>query len=309
MSAVLEAKNLAKWYGAVIAINDVSFEVPQGITALLGPNGAGKSTLLAMFTGLMRPTRGSVTVLGQKVWDNPEINTRLGLCHQYDSFYEDMTGVEFVTLMAKFQGVPRRAAREHARGCLRRVALVEASWNRPIRGYSKGMRQRVKLAQALLHDPDVLFLDEPMTGLDPEGRHDISEVIRDFARTGRTVLVSTHILHEVEALTDQILLLSQGRVLAEGDVHHIRESLETHPYSIKIACDRPRALAEILVKAAHISDLNVVEGLQPHLLVQTRRADLVFAELPSLCLEHGFSIREIVSPDDNLEAVFDYLVK
>ncbi|MCA9556869.1 MAG: ABC transporter ATP-binding protein, partial [Myxococcales bacterium] len=177
---------------------------------------------------------------GEEVWGNPQLNLRIGLCHQYDNFYEDMTALEFLSLVAKLDGFSGALAREQVVAGLGVVGLDEKAWRRPIKTYSKGMRQRVKLAQALMHDPDLLILDEPMTGLDPVGRRAISDLIRERADLGKSVIVSTHILHEVETLTDQILLLANGRVLAEGDVHTIRESLETHPYAIKVVCSQPR---------------------------------------------------------------------
>lgn len=309
MSAVIEASRLTKWYGPVIAVNDVTVDVQPGITALLGPNGAGKSTLLGLFTGQLAPTRGELLVLGEPVWCNSRLNLRLGLCHQHDNFYEDMTGLQFVTLMAKLSGIDLRDSKARARALLQRVGLEEKAWGRKLRTYSKGMRQRTKLAQALIHEPEMLFLDEPMTGLDPVGRHEISELVRDLARVGKSVLVSTHILHEVETLTDQILLLARGKVIAEGDVHHIRESLETHPYSIEVVCDRPRAIADIFIGRDFVSAVEINEdALRPHVVIRTHRADLVFGELPRVVLEEGLRIEEISSPDDTLEAVFEYLV-
>lgn len=310
MSAVIEANQLTKWYGPVIAVNDITVDVQPGITALLGPNGAGKSTLLGLFTGQLAPTRGTLRVLGEPVWCNSRLNLRLGLCHQHDNFYEDMTGLQFVTLMAKLSGIAPKDSKARASTLLERVGLPDKAWTRRLRTYSKGMRQRTKLAQALIHEPDMLFLDEPMTGLDPVGRHEISELVRDLAAVGKSVLISTHILHEVETLTDQILLLARGKVIAEGDVHHIRESLETHPYSIMVVCDRPRALADTFVSREYVSAVEIFEhALRPHAVIRTHRADLVFGELPALALEQNLRIDEISSPDDTLEAVFEYLVQ
>ncbi|MCA9321008.1 MAG: ABC transporter ATP-binding protein, partial [Planctomycetes bacterium] len=255
MSAVLVAEKLSKWYGSVIAVNNVSFALNPGITALLGPNGAGKSTLIAMFTGQLRQTRGTVKVLGESVWNNHLLNLRIGLCHQFDNFYEDMSAIEFITLMARLTGFRGRGLAGRVRDELARVGLEESAWKRPIATYSKGMRQRVKLAQAVMHDPELLFLDEPMTGLDPIGRHEIANMIKDFAAMGRSVLISTHILHEVETLTDQILLVAFGRVIAEGEVHEIRESLEHHPYTIRVRCDAPRRLGLRLAEQDHVSSI------------------------------------------------------
>ncbi|MEZ6194867.1 MAG: ABC transporter ATP-binding protein [Planctomycetota bacterium] len=310
MSLVLRSRGLSKWYGEVIAVNDLDLAIDTGITALLGPNGAGKSTLIGLVTGQLRATRGTVEVFGEPVWDNPALNARIGLCHQYDDFYEDMTAREFVRLMARLSGFSRADSRRRADETLERVGLEAEARDRKIRGYSKGMRQRTKIAQALIHDPDLLLLDEPMTGLDPVGRHEVTRLIQDLAAAGKSVIVSTHILHEVEALTERILVLAQGRLVADGDLHEIRESLENHPYAIRVVCDRPRRLAEIFVALPGVSEVEVKDETAgaEELVIRTKRADLVFAELPRRLREEGIRATEISSPDDNLEAVFDFLV-
>ncbi len=309
--AVIEANNVTRWYGNVIALTRINAKIETGITALLGPNGAGKSTLLGILTGQLSATMGTVRVFGEPIWGNHRLNLRIGICHQYDNFYEDMTAIQFTTLMARLSGFRRAEVGERVRNMLKEVGLAETAWERKIRGFSKGMRQRVKLAQALIHGPELLILDEPMTGLDPVGRHEIAAIIKSWADQGKTVVVSTHILHEVEELTDQILLLAEGRVVAEGDVHEIRSSLEDHPYSIKVACDRPRALAEFLAPNQAIESLVIDEDqtAEPKLLVRTRRADDVFNMITNAVVELRLNVTEISSPDDNLEAVFEYLLR
>ncbi|MEE9392173.1 MAG: ABC transporter ATP-binding protein [Planctomycetota bacterium] len=311
MSApLLSARGASKWYGQVIAVNDVTLDIQPGITALLGPNGAGKSTLLGLFTGQLRPTRGLVEAFGEPIWDNPRLNERIGLCHQYDNFYEEMTAVEFLRFICRLTGFRGTAARQRADYVLDRVGLEKCDRVRAIRTYSKGMRQRTKLAQALVHEPELLFLDEPMTGLDPVGRYEISKLLEGLAKMGKSIVVSTHILHEVEALTDQILLLAEGRILAEGDIHQIRASLEQHPYQIRVVSNAARALAVLLTADEHVSAVKIQELTvdREALTISTTRADLVFDSLPRHAQTAGAYIEEISCPDDNLESVFDYLV-
>lgn len=309
-SPIIHCASVSKWFGEVIAVSDLELEIAPGVTALLGPNGAGKSTFIGLLTGQLRPTRGRIQVFGGDPWDNPSLNARMGLSHQYDEFYEDLSARSFIRVIARLSGMKARLARERTEEVLDRVGLDPSARDRAIGGYSKGMRQRTKLAQALVHDPDLLFLDEPMTGLDPVGRHDISELVRSFSDEGKSVIVSTHILHEVEALTDRILVLAAGRLVADGDLHEIRASLEQHPYSIKIVCDRPRRLAELLVMRPEVEELHIREAQAgaEELLLRTRGADLIFDDLPGILLSEGIRVREISSPDDNLEAVFDFLV-
>ncbi len=310
MGPIIDIREVTKWYGSVIALTRITAAIGPGITALLGPNGAGKSTLIGIMTGQIRATRGEVRVLGSPVWGDPELNHHIGLCNQHDNFYEDLHAVDFITLMAKLSGLPRKGLGDRVREMLHRVGLEEKAWSRSIKTYSKGMRQRTKLAQALMHDPRVVFLDEPMTGLDPVGRHEITAIIRDIAARGGSVVVSTHILHEVMTMTDQILLLANGRVLAEGDVHEIRSSLENHPYRVKIVCDRPRALAHVLMEEDCVEAVELDHDMERRgeLALSTRRADILFELLPRRARELGVALRELSSPDDNLEAVFDFLV-
>ncbi len=308
--AVIRTKDVTRWYDNVIALTRINIDIAKGITALLGPNGAGKSTLLGILTGQLQATMGEVYIFGEPVWGNSELNRRMGICHQYDNFYENMTAIDFTTLMAKLSGFRRPILGGRVKDILDEVGLVETAWNRKIKVFSKGMRQRVKLAQAMIHSPDLLFLDEPMTGLDPVGRHDIAGIIKSWADRGKTVVVSTHILHEVEELTDQIVLLADGRVVAEGDVHDIRSSLEDHPYTIKVVCNQPRSLAERIMGDPRVESLVVEEGgtIEPRLLIQTRKADDVFALITKEVVNLGLQVNEISSPDDNLEAVFEYLL-
>lgn len=304
--AVLVADHVSKWYGQVIGLNDVSVRVPPGITGLLGPNGAGKSTFMKLITGQLRPSTGTVTVLGEPIWGNPALFARIGFCPEQDAFYERMTGREWVSSLVRLNGLGEREAREAADRALAAVDLADAADKR-IGAYSKGMRQRVKLAQALAHDPELLILDEPLSGLDPLGRRRTIRLIRDWARQGRSVLVSSHILHEVEALTSNILLINNGRILAEGNIHQIRDLIDTHPHTVYIRAEQPRALAREFLARADVISLRFEPGA---VIVETGQPDAFYASLTELVADGACgAVEEVTSPDDNLQAVFTYLVK
>jgi ABC-2 type transport system ATP-binding protein len=306
MTPLIEFDGASKWYGNVIGLNKLTLRLPAGVTGLLGPNGAGKSTLLQLATGQLRPSQGTVRVLGRPVWDNPALNRHIGLCPEQDAFYEWMTGLDFVRTCARLSGLSRKAAHAAAEQAMARVGMTE-NMNRAIRGYSKGMRQRTKLAQALAHGPRVLFLDEPLTGTDPVARRDLIDVIRGLAAAGCSVLVSSHVLHEVQALTPQIVLLHRGRLVAEGHVREIRDLIDKHPHRIVLVGDRPRALAARLAGCEDVVGIQFLDR-ESGLLVETRQPDAFYARLPALSLEDGLALREVYSDDDNLEAVFQYLV-
>jgi ABC-2 type transport system ATP-binding protein len=305
MTPIIEFDAVSKWYGNVIGLNKLSLRIPAGVTGLLGPNGAGKSTLLQLATGQLRPSQGTVRVLGQPVWDNPALNRHVGLCPEQDAFYEWMTGFDFVRTCARLTGLTRREAAAAAERAMERVGMTE-NMNRAVRGYSKGMRQRTKLAQALVHGPRVLFLDEPLSGTDPVARRDLIEAIRGLAAAGASVLVSSHVLHEVQALTPNVVLLHRGRLVAEGHVREIRDLIDKHPHRIVLVCDRHRELAARLAGCDDVDGIKFLEA-EPGLLVETRRPDAFYARLPGLALG-GLPLREVYSDDDNLEAVFKYLV-
>lgn len=307
MSApVVVADHVSKWYGQVIGLNDVSVTIPPGITGLLGPNGAGKSTFMKLITGQLRPSKGGLTVLGLPIWNNPAVYARIGFCPEQDSFYERMTGLDWVSALVRLNGLTATEARAAALRALEAVDLVPAA-DKKIGAYSKGMRQRVKLAQALVHDPELLILDEPLTGMDPLMRRRTIRIIREWARDGRSVLVSSHILHEVEAMTSNVLLINNGRILAEGDVHDIRGLIDTHPHSVHIRAERPRELARECLAYDYVRSLRF-EG--DALVVETDTPDVFYAQLTTLAAEESFGrIDEVTSPDDNLTAVFGYLVK
>ena len=304
--SIVVAEHLSKWYGQVIGLNDVSLTVPEGITGLLGPNGAGKSTFMKLVTGQLQPSKGSITVLGQPIWQRPELYFRVGFCPEQDSFYERMTGLDWVTALVRLNGGSDAAASEAARRALDMVDLSHAA-DKKIGAYSKGMRQRVKLAQALAHDPELLILDEPLSGMDPIGRRKTIKLIREWGRSGRSVIVSSHILHEIESMTSNILLINQGRMLAEGDVHQIRDLIDEHPHTVLIKAAQPRALAREFLASDHVLSLRFEDEA---VIVQTARPDAFYTRLTELASSSEFgAIHEISSPDDNLQAVFQYLVK
>jgi ABC-2 type transport system ATP-binding protein len=305
MSLVV-ADHVSKWYGQVIGLNDVSITVPPGVTGLLGPNGAGKSTFMKLVTGQLRPSKGTLTVLGESIWQNPDIYFRIGFCPEQDAFYERMTGLEWVTALLRLNGGTESEAAEQARRALETVDLSDAA-NKKIGAYSKGMRQRIKLAQALAHEPELLILDEPLSGMDPIARRRTIKLIREWGRSGRSVIVSSHILHEIESMTSNILLINQGRILAEGDVHQIRELIDEHPHTVHIKAEQPRALAREFLGSDHVLSLRFEDNA---VIVQTGRPDAFYAQLTSLAASNELgAVHEVTSPDDNLQAVFQYLVK
>ena len=306
MTPLVVAEHLSKWYGQVIGLNDVSVSIPPGITGLLGPNGAGKSTLLKLLTGQLKPRKGTITVLGEPVWGNPRLFFRVGFCPEQDAFYDRMTGLEWVAGLVRLNGLGEAASLAAARAALERVDLLDAA-NKKIGGYSKGMRQRVKLAQALVHDPELLILDEPLSGMDPIARRRTIRLVKEWAREGRSILVSSHILHEIEAMTSSILLINNGRILAEGDVHQIRELIDEHPHTVHVRAERPRELAREFLTRDDVLSLKLEQGA---VVVETSKPDSFYKYLTDLAADgRAGAITEVTSPDDNLQAVFKFLVK
>jgi ABC-2 type transport system ATP-binding protein len=304
--AVVATDHLSKWYGQVIGLNDVTLTIGRGVTGLLGPNGAGKSTLLKLITGQLKPSKGTLRIFGEPVWGNPAIFLRMGVCPEQDAFYDRMTGHEWMSALLRLHGLDERKAADTAMAALEQVDLQDAAGKR-IGAYSKGMRQRVKLAQAIAHEPELLVLDEPLSGMDPLARRKTIRLLRNWAALGRNVIVSSHILHEVEALTSDILLMHHGRVLAEGNVHQIRDLIDEHPHTVCVRSKHPRALATTFVGN---EDVLSVRFDQDAVFVQTAKPDAFYARVTEMAANDGAGdIYEITSPDDNLQAVFEYLVK
>jgi ABC-2 type transport system ATP-binding protein len=306
VTAVIAADRLSKYYGNVLGLNDVSLEIEEGITGLLGPNGAGKSTFMKLVTGQMKPDIGAVTVSGRRTWNDPELFRDIGFCPENDVFYEDMTGLEFVAGLLRLYGFPPAEVRDRAARALDVVDLTKDK-DRLIRGYSRGMRQRVKFAQAVAHDPRIVILDEPMSGLDPLGKRKLIRLIKDFKKEGRTILVSSHVLPEIEALTSRVVLVHQGKILAQGDIPFIRDLIEAHPHQISVRSSDPRALAARFVGDRSIQKMTFGPDGRT-LVVETHKRDDFFGRLTGAVLEGGLEVEEISSPDDNLQAVFEYLV-
>ena len=302
---VVAVEGLSKWYGQVIGLNDVTASIPPGITGLLGPNGAGKSTLMKVMTGQLQPSQGRVAVLGAPIWGNPSAYAAIGYCPDQDAFYERMTGLEWVAALTCLHGFDDEAAAAAARRALETVDLAEAA-DKKIGAYSKGMRQRVKLAQAIAHDPRLLVLDEPLAGLDPLGRRRTINLIKAWARAGKSIIVSSHILHEIELMTRSILLIDHGRILAEGNVHQIRDLIDEHPHKVRITTPVPRVLARRLLDLPDVIGLSFEED---RIVVDTGRPDDFYSALTALAAEGEIAVDEVTSPDDSIQAVFSYLVK
>lgn len=303
---VIELNGLSKWYGEVIGLNNVTATIGRGITGLVGANGAGKSTLMSLAMGQLRPSKGTIRVLGRKVWDNPAVLAKIGYCPEGDPFWLDLTGFEFVRFLARASGLSVRAARQAAHQAVEQTGMTEHA-RRAIKGYSKGMRQRIKIAQALAHRPSLLILDEPLTGADPVARHDLADLFRNLAEQGVDILISSHVLHEVEALTRQILLIDHGRIAAHGDLQTVRRTLHDRPHAIRVRLDRLREMA------AALAGLDFVTGMSMSppdvLIIETTKPERLYERLPGLILEGDMTVREIAAADESLEAVFGYLTQ
>jgi ABC-2 type transport system ATP-binding protein len=302
-SVVLEG--VSRWYGEVLGLNDVSAVVGPGVTGLLGPNGAGKSTLLKLACGMLRPSLGRVLVNGEAPFDRPAVMRRLGVCPEQDALYPDAPILDVIAYLTRLHGYGRAEARTRARRALERAGLGEVL-DRSALTFSKGMRQRAKLAQALAHEPDVLVLDEPLNGLDPTGRREFAAIVRERGEAGCAVLVSSHVLHEVEALAGRVLFLHHGRVLAEGSTAEIRRELPEHPLTVRVTTPRPAELARALVALEGIDRLAIGPK---HLEVRTRAADALFEALGEIGARRDPPVEAIVPTDEDLEAVFRYLTR
>jgi ABC-2 type transport system ATP-binding protein len=285
----------------VLGISDVTWRLRGGVVGLLGPNGAGKSTLIKMIAGLLRPSRGELTVFGENPFESPKVRGRIGYAPEHERTWDELTARELVAVLAKLAGAPNPAAAAEA--ALARVGMTSAM-HRRVRGFSKGMRQRVKLATAIAHDPDLLLLDEPLTGVDPIARVEIVDRIRELAAAGKTIIVSSHVLYEIEALTSEIVVIHRGQVLAEGNVYEIRKLIDRFPHRIRVECDRPRVLAAALSTADHVERIAFERA---GVLIETRDPDRCYDQLAAAVLEHDVAVASLASPDNNLGAVFEYL--
>ena len=303
-SPAIEFRGVTRAFGNTVALDRVDLTIGRGeVLGLLGRNGAGKTTALRLAHGVLHPDQGSIRVLGEDPWNNPALAVRLGYCPEHDGFYETLTGRAFVTAVAGLRGA--RNAKSLADEAIERVKLTEVC-NRKISTYSRGMRQRLKIAQALANGPELLILDEPLTGCDPIVRAELITLIRSFPEEGRSVIVSSHVLHEVEKLTSRIVLIHRGRLVADGDVQDIRALMNRHPHVVRVAADRPRDLGAALAREEEVVEVKFEEGL---LYVRTREPEKFYKKLPAIALAQKCGVREISSPDDNMEAVFRYLTE
>jgi len=298
-------ENVSRFYGDVLGVNRVNLAIPPGITSLVGPNGSGKTTLMNLMTGLLRPTQGRISILGVPPDDPEHLFRFLGYCTQYDSFPRGMTGYQFVYSYLRLHGKAHAESDQMACRAIERVKLSDAA-SRKVAGYSKGMRQRIKLAQSIAHDPRVLVLDEPLNGLDPLVRAETIALFRSLAEAGSHVIISSHILHEVDAISDQVILLSSGYVVAEGQIHGVRTEVEDHPMQILIRCDRPGRLA------SRIFELDTVVEARVHndgkgLLVRTRDPERFYLMLNRLVVD-GVDVESVAPADDDVNSVYEYLI-
>ncbi|MFN2599422.1 MAG: ABC transporter ATP-binding protein [Pyrinomonadaceae bacterium] len=298
--------DVSKFYGEILGVNRVNLSIQHGITSLVGPNGSGKTTLMNLMTGLLRPTRGRITVLGATAREPERLFRTLGYCSQFDSFPRGATGREFISTYLSVHGYPRNEVDELTDTALERVGLTEAA-DRKVAAYSKGMRQRIRLAQSVAHNPRVLILDEPLNGLDPMARAEIIRLFRQLADEGLYLIISSHILHEVDMLSDSVILLNNGYVVAEGDVHGVRAEIEEHPMQVVIRCDRPQFLAARLFEHESTVEARVHED-RAGLFVKTRRPDEFYLLLNRLVTENGLRVETVAPADDDLSAVYQYLI-
>ena len=298
-------REVSKFYGEVLGVNRVNLEIAPGLTGLVGPNGSGKSTLMHLMTGLLRPTRGDVSVLGLPP-DRPEDLFRLvGYCTQYDNFPNGSTGIGFLRHALALHGLSSEEIDERAWNALTRVGLTEAA-NRKIAGYSKGMRQRIKLAHAHCHDPRVLVLDEPLNGLDPMGRAEMIDLFTEFAAEGRHVIVSSHILHEVDVISDGVIMIHGGAIVAEGGIREVRGEITAHPIQLLIRSDKPHVVASRVVELEHVVEVRIVED--EGLLVRTKDASAFFTEFNRIVIDDEVVVETIAPADESVHAVYDYLI-
>lgn len=294
--------NATKLYGPVIGINAVSCVVGPGITGLLGSNGAGKSTMLKLASGQLRPSMGQVRLGSISTW-SAKARRELGYSPDINNFYEEMTGREFVRFLAALHGFSGREARRRTEIALEEVGMTDRA-HRRIAGCSHGMRQRIKLAQALVSDPAVLLLDEPLSGIDPGGRHEINALLKRMSAKGKTILVSSHILHEIEGLADTLLVIAAGRVLASGTLHELRMLLADHPFTVEVATTEPRRMAALLVELPEVRGIELQEQA---VVARTRNPVQFFTALSQVLAESDVNVRGVSTLDAGADAVFDYL--
>ena len=306
---MLSFQSVTKLYGNVLGVNDITLSLAPGAYGLLGPNGAGKSSLLNLIIGQLRPTRGTVEVLGMSPRNNPDLYRRLGFCPGFEGMYSSICGLDWVIFLLEMQGFGRAAAKSRALECMEIVGMTDGM-RRPINAYSRGMRQRTKLAQAIAHEPELLILDEPLSGLDPVGRAQMTDVLRSWIQMGRSLIIASHVLHEIEALTQSFLLISGGRVLASGTAEEVHELLFDVPMEISVRCSDGRRLAALAMESELADSAKLTgSGDAQVVLISTRRAVELSNGMTRWVLEHGLQVHEIRTADDSLQSLFNSLMR
>jgi ABC-2 type transport system ATP-binding protein len=304
---IIEARTLSKWYGEVIGLNTLHLNIHPGITGMVGPNGSGKSTFFKLVSGLIKPSVGTISVLGEKPWGNRELMARIGLCPDYDNLNDEHTGRYFLRIVGGLHGMPREALDQRIDEVFKIVGMTEAA-DRRIGGFSKGMRQRMKIAGAMLHEPELLLLDEPLSGTDPLGRREIIDLVHELHREhGHNVIVSSHVLHEVERLTDNVVVVYKGRAVATGHIREIRDLIDQHPHNIIVEADELDSLVKRFVEMDSVLSVQFAPD-RSHVVLQVTKPDEFFNSMPDLVKATGANVSKMYSLDDSLESVFRYLV-
>jgi ABC-2 type transport system ATP-binding protein len=299
-------ENVSKFYGEVLGVNRVNLSLPTGVTSLVGPNGSGKTTLMNLVTGLVRPTQGRVSVLGLTPDEPEEFFRHVGYCTQFDSFPKGVTGFEFIQQSLRLRGVSGPDAARLAKEAIDRVTMGDAA-HRRVAGYSKGMRQRIRLAQAIAHHPTVLVLDEPLNGLDPMARAESIALFEALGKQGLHVIISSHVLHEVDKISDQVVLMSYGYVVAEGQIHGVRTEVKEHPMQILVRCAQPSLLASRLFAQDHVVEAKLNNDGKG-VLVRTKDADQFYHLLNKIVVEEDFAVDTVAPNDDDVNSVYQYLI-
>jgi len=296
----------SKFYGEVLGVNKINLRIGPGITSLVGPNGSGKTTLMNLLTGLIQPTRGDIEVLGTRTSEPERFYRTVGYCTQFDTFPKGITGFSLIASLMRLHGHSRREADDMAARAIEEVHMTDAA-HRRVAGYSKGMRQRIKLALALAHDPRVLVLDEPLNGLDPMARAESIALFQKLAQSGRFVIVSSHILHEVDIISDSVIMMSNGYIVAEGEIQDVRGEMAEHPMGIRIRCDKPGLVASRAFSENHVVEVRIEED-GAGVLVRTRSADQLYMLISRIVLEEGLTIEGVMPVDDDVHSVYTYLI-
>jgi ABC-2 type transport system ATP-binding protein len=298
--------DVSKFYGEVLGVNRVNLKIGPGITSLVGPNGSGKTTLMNLMTGLLRPSRGEITVLGTRTDDPENFYRKIGYCTQFDTFPKGITGFQLISSLLRLHDFNRKQADEMAWHAIERVHMTDAA-HRRVAGYSKGMRQRIKLALSLAHQPNVLVLDEPLNGLDPMARAESISLFEKLADQGLFVIVSSHILHEVDLISDSVVMMSNGYIVAEGDIQGVREEMAEHPIGILVRCDKPALLASRAFSESHVVEVKIDDD-GAGVLIRTRSADQLYMLLNRVVLEDELTVEGVIPVDEDVHSVYSYLI-